>query len=91
MLFLFSRCTGQYPNGYPREQINKISAYIDGTGVYGSTLSRQNKLRSFKDGMMRLDADGLIPVSCSPSCGFGLNFTVHLFMEDFQSYSLPLL
>ncbi len=59
---LIFRCTGMYPNGYQREQMNKISSYIDATDTYGNTQSRCQKLRSMVDGKLRLGDDGLIPV-----------------------------
>ena len=62
---LLYRCTGQYPNGYSREQINKISSYIDANHIYGYSESRCRKLRSMKDGKMKLDDDGMIPVCLS--------------------------
>ena len=34
----------------PREQINQISSYLDGSMVYGSTLAEQSTLRSFRSG-----------------------------------------
>eukprot|EP00794_Sanderia_malayensis_P020124 gene20124-22096_t len=57
----YNRCTGSQPNGFPREQVNKISSYIDATDVYGSTESRCKKLRSMVDGKLKLDEDGIIP------------------------------
>ena len=42
--------------------MNKISAYIDATDVYGSSRSRCDALRTMKDGKMKLEDDGLIPV-----------------------------
>lgn len=57
------RCTGEYPNGFPREQVNKISSYIDANDVYGSTETRAKLLRTMKDGKMKMGDDGLIPVN----------------------------
>jgi len=38
----------------PREQINTVSAWIDGSGVYGSSLSRSNSLRTFESGKLKV-------------------------------------
>ncbi|XP_050543951.1 peroxidase-like [Daktulosphaira vitifoliae] len=37
----------------PREQMNQITAYLDGSSIYGSSLSSQQTLRTFQSGMMQ--------------------------------------
>ncbi|CAG0892265.1 unnamed protein product [Cyprideis torosa] len=37
----------------PREQINQITSYLDGSMIYGSTLQEQSDLRLYRDGMLR--------------------------------------
>ncbi|XP_067656392.1 myeloperoxidase-like [Haliotis asinina] len=37
----------------PVEQLNQITACIDASNVYGSSLEEQNKLRSFVDGLLK--------------------------------------
>ena len=44
---------GTGENGVPREQVNVLSAYVDATNVYGSSLDRAMKLRAL-DGTGRL-------------------------------------
>jgi peroxidase len=44
----------------PREQINEITAWIDGSGVYGSDQATADSLRTFKGGMLRT-SDGNLP------------------------------
>lgn len=44
----------------PREQINQITAFIDGSMVYGSDDVRASELRSFEDGMLRVTDDNLL-------------------------------
>lgn len=52
--------TGTSPDN-PREFPNLISAFIDGSGVYGSTVERANWLRSFVDGKLKMSAGNLLP------------------------------
>ncbi len=60
MLFC-SRCTGRFTDT-PRQQVNRLTSYIDGSVVYGESETRSNALREFKDGKLKLGPDGLIPV-----------------------------
>ncbi len=47
--------------GNPRNYDNEITAYIDGSGVYGSDESRASWLRSFTDGKMKISTGNLLP------------------------------
>lgn len=40
----------------PREQLNLITAWIDGSNIYGSDEETMNRLRLFKRGMLRVSA-----------------------------------
>ena len=60
-------CTGRLL-GTPREQINKITSYIDGSMVYGLSKEIVTKLRTLKDGKMKLQNGGIIPVSEIGEC-----------------------
>lgn len=56
------RCTGRHTDT-PRQQVNRLTSYIDGSVVYGESETRNRALREFKDGKLKLGPDGLIPVS----------------------------
>lgn len=56
----YNRCTSRSTNT-PRQQVNKITSYIDGSVVYGESIQRNKALRSFKDGKLKLGPGDLIP------------------------------
>lgn len=47
--------------GYPWEQINELSSYIDGANVYGPSKERADALRTRSGGMLRTEGDRLLP------------------------------
>ena len=47
--------------GNPRQQTNSITAFIDGSQVYGSDATRAAALRTFAGGRMRTSTGGLLP------------------------------
>lgn len=47
--------------GNPRRYPNTITAFIDGSGVYGSDEERANWLRTFADGKLKVSAGNLLP------------------------------
>lgn len=59
--FSFIRCTGRSTNT-SRQQVNKLTSYIDGSVVYGETEARNKALRKFKDGKMKVGLGDLLPV-----------------------------
>ena len=59
----FIRCTGRSTNT-PRQQVNKLTSYIDGSVVYGESEERNKALREFKDGKLKVGPGDLLPVSC---------------------------
>ena len=47
----------------PREQLNKITPYLDCTNTYGSTTARANWLRTFKDGKLKTGPGKMLPIN----------------------------
>ncbi|KAJ4434649.1 hypothetical protein ANN_23214 [Periplaneta americana] len=57
----------------PREQLNQVSAFLDGSVVYGPNLNMTTELRSMQGGRLRMsltpDGRTLLPYSSDPSDG----------------------
>uniref|UniRef100_A0A8C6Z479 Dual oxidase 2 n=1 Tax=Nothoprocta perdicaria TaxID=30464 RepID=A0A8C6Z479_NOTPE len=72
--------TGQSPNN-PREQINEVTSWLDGSSIYGPSHSWSDSLRSFSGGKLACgpnerfprETDGRIPMwkALDPSTGKG--------------------
>ena len=45
----------------PREQMNGITAYVDASNVYGSSIEVTKLLRESSGGKLKLDGNGLLP------------------------------
>ncbi|KAM4036443.1 dual oxidase 1-like [Anomaloglossus baeobatrachus] len=56
----WSQDTGKSPNS-PREQINTVTAWIDGSSIYGSSHSWSDALRSFSKGKLASGPDWTFP------------------------------
>uniref|UniRef100_UPI00398F410F dual oxidase 2 n=1 Tax=Pristiophorus japonicus TaxID=55135 RepID=UPI00398F410F len=52
--------SGHSPNN-PRLQVNEVSAWIDGSSIYGSSHSWCDELRSFSDGRLASGSDSRLP------------------------------
>ena len=51
----------RHGNG-PRQQINQITSWIDGSNVYGSDDATARNLRTLSGGLMKQSAGGLLPI-----------------------------
>ena len=49
--------------GNPRQQVNSITAFIDGSQVYGSDATRAAALREFAGGRLRTSTGNLLPLN----------------------------
>jgi hypothetical protein len=57
---VFDPSTGNAP-GNPRVHINEITAWLDASGVYGSSQERADWLRTFVDGKLKVSAGNMLP------------------------------
>jgi len=47
----------------PRQQINVVTAWLDGSMIYGSDLERARALRTLEGGRLKESEDGLLPLN----------------------------
>lgn len=58
---IYDESTGDSANN-PRQQVNQITAWIDGSMVYGSSEERAAEIRAFSDGQLLVSDGNLLPV-----------------------------
>lgn len=63
----------------PRQQITEISAYLDGSMVYGSDEARARALRTFQGGQLKTSAGNLLPLNTG---GLANANDAHFFPDD---------
>ncbi|MDA0841318.1 MAG: peroxidase family protein [Planctomycetota bacterium] len=56
----YDESTGTDPSN-PRQQLNKITSWIDASNVYGSDEERSDALRTFDGGKLKVSAGNLLP------------------------------
>lgn len=49
--------------GNPRQQVNEITSYLDGSGIYGSNAARATALRELSGGRMLTSPGNLLPLN----------------------------
>lgn len=57
---VFDSTTGTQA-GNPRQQINTVTAWLDGSMVYGSDTATATKLRTLQGGRLKIDSSGMLP------------------------------
>ncbi|XP_018563303.1 dual oxidase [Anoplophora glabripennis] len=57
----YDRKTGQSPNS-PREQLNQVTSWIDGSFIYSTSEPWINAMRSFQNGTLLTDSTGTMPI-----------------------------
>jgi len=62
MIFLFRSEHRIDQGNNPREQINAITSWIDGSNVYGSDAETSRSLRTLSGGLMKTSAGNLLPL-----------------------------
>ena len=71
-------------SGNPRQQINQITSYIDGSNVYGSDASRATWLRTMIGGQLKMSPGDLLPYNDGTIPNAGTpeqpNFSTDLFV-----------
>ena len=90
--FFRSRSHANNPNSI-REQFNEVTAFVDGSNVYGSTEEIRDQLREKRDGLMRLSRDGLLPTRSSLGLSSGQcgQFSTDPLGGDIRAGEQPLL
>ncbi|KAK3264512.1 hypothetical protein CYMTET_26753 [Cymbomonas tetramitiformis] len=61
MEFTRTGYNGSTPPDQPRQQINGITSFLDGSVVYGSSFDWASKLRTFRDGTLLVSDGNLLP------------------------------
>ncbi|KAK9881555.1 hypothetical protein WA026_016432 [Henosepilachna vigintioctopunctata] len=57
----YDKKTGKNPNA-PREQMNQVTSWIDGSFIYSTSEPWLNSMRTFKNGTLKADKTGMFPI-----------------------------
>ena len=68
---VFDSLTGT-SGAQPRQQVNTITAYIDGSMIYGSDAKTSTALRTLEGGHLKTSAGGLLPINNSQTLPNGI-------------------
>src|SRR5262249_42895864 len=63
----------------PRQQVNVITSYLDGSMIYGSDATRDAALRTFVGGRLKTSAGDLLPYN---TAGLANANDAHIFSDD---------
>lgn len=74
----YDSATGTSTNN-PRQQVNTITAFIDGSQIYGSDATREAALRSFSGGHLKTSAGNMLPFN---TMGLANANDAHLVADD---------
>ncbi|CAH1982304.1 unnamed protein product [Acanthoscelides obtectus] len=85
----YDRKTGQSPNS-PREQMNQVSSWIDGSFIYSTSEPWVNTMRSFENGSLLTDSTGTMPIRNTMRVPLFNNPVPHI-MKTFSTENLFLL
>lgn len=80
----FDENTGKDPSN-PRQQINSITSYLDGSMIYGSDETRSKYLREFKCGRLRMSAGNCLPINDGKQDNAGHSFGAMYVAGDIRS------
>ena len=71
----------EYAGEEPRQQVNLITSFLDGSVVYGSDAERANNLRTMTDGLMKTSDNGrMLPYNEYGEENAGGNHETYLFL-----------
>ena len=82
----YDKSTGQSPNS-PREQLNRMTSWIDGSFVYSTKEAWINEMRTFQNGTLKMCngtayIDETSPMECHPRMGLPPRNTARIPLQN---------